>query len=510
VALSLVGVSKTFPGTVALDDVSVEIAEQAIHALVGHNGSGKSTLIKILSGYQSPDPGATCFVDGEEWELRENSPVRGVTFVHQDLALIDGLSVVDNLMLGQHVGRSWLLERERERDVARELIEMTGHELDVRRRVGDLTPAERTIVAIARALRGQGEAPRYMVLDEPTATMPASEVARLFECLRAVQRRGTGLLYVSHRLQETLDLADVVTVLRDGRVVGTYSTDELDARRLADLIIGDAVTKSMPVAASVTERRATTDAREPALAVDALSGGNVLSVDLTVASGEVVGVAGVEGSGMESLLPLIFGSQPRESGEVLLGATRLRGTIGDSIRSGLVMLPSGRLKEGVFRTLTLAENMHILQEPSGRMGLRVVHGRERSDTESWIRRLQIRPADPRALLALASGGNQQKVLLARAMQLRPKVLLVNEPTQGVDVGASGEILRLLRDLASQGLSVLVASTNLEELIAMCDRIVVMNDGLITDTLSAGASLNDLARAVLGRGSADLAPALHAT
>jgi ribose transport system ATP-binding protein len=482
-AIEFTTVSKSFGATQALFDVSLSVEPGQIHAVVGHNGSGKSTLIKVLAGFHRVDRGRVQ-VDGAELDTHDPTAARrgGVRFVHQNLGLIDSLTVVENMTLGTRPPIGFLrnIRRGADRRESRHALERIGCNLDLDTLIGELRPSQRTAVALARALAHWEDA-RYVVLDEPTAVMPKDEVANLFQSLRTLAGSELGILYVSHHLDEIYEIADTVTVLRNGQVVGTYAPARLSrgelVRHIADVPVDAAVAKPSTSAA---------------LDVSNLCGGGVEGVSMHVAPGEIVGVAGVSGSGRDTLLSLIFGATPR-TGQVRVGQADLQPERPDeAIRLGMAMLSADRLREALFPELTIWENICGLS-PAARGLSRLRPRSQREVARRWIARLNILPDDPQALAGAISGGNQQKVVLARSLRLQPKILLMDEPTQGVDVGARAEIHAIIRDIAQEGTAVLISSVDEEELVGLCHRIAVMRKGRIRQELN-GAEIDERALA----------------
>jgi ribose transport system ATP-binding protein len=477
--LEIRDMSKSFPGTRALRSVDLDIAGGEIHALVGQNGSGKSTLIKLLAGFHDPEAGTVVRVDGDEVELGHPAAARhaGFRFVHQDLALVDSLSVVENLALGRGFetgagGRIlWRAERRR----ARDMLASLGFKIDVRRPVAELTAAERTGVAIARALWEWEDGARVLVLDEPTATLPKAEVEILFESVRRVRERGVGVLYVSHRLDEVFSIADRVSVLRDGTKVGTYETRELDETKLIDLMLGAAITRAV---SSTTTTRGDT-----VLRVRGVYGTVLADLDFEACAGEVVGFAGLTGSGREELLPLLFGASPR-NGVVQVGDDVVApGKPQDAIRRGMSLVPADRLKQGGVFDMSVRSNLTLTSLSGLAPGGAIRKRREKREVGDWLSRLDVRPHDPDLRLATLSGGNQQKVVIAKWLRLRPRVLLLDELTQGVDVGAKAMIHALIRQAAEAGTAVVLASSDDEEICDLCDRAYVLREGRIAAELT---------------------------
>jgi len=486
--LRVTGLSKTFPGVKALQDVSLDVHAGEIVAVVGHNGSGKSTLVKILAGVYLADPGGTIDVRGHDGEPLSGAAARDeLHFIHQDLGLVDMLSSVENLSLG-HRTRGPLglspVHRTVERHHAEQMIARFGARFDTTVPIARLAPAERAIVAIARALDGWTRPDKVLVLDEPTTAFHSSEVNVLFEAIRRIAAAGAGVVFISHRLDEVSGLADRVVALRDGKVVANQPAAELDADAMVQLIAGRSVSgaRMSPQAAQTT----------PALTVQGLSGPGVTNLDLTVRAGEIVGVSGILGSGREHLAPLLFGARPRFGGTVeVAGCPVGARSIPAAIAAGMAYLPADRRREGAVLDMNVRENLTLpfLRPLRNRFG-GIDAKTERAETNRWIERVEMRPALPERPVRLFSGGNQQKVLLAKWLRMQPKVMILDEPTQGVDVGAKESIYQLIAQAARQGTGVLVCSTETKELVTLCDRVIVLDGGRLSAEL-AGESLTEL-------------------
>jgi len=480
-ALSARGVGKTFPGSRALIGLDLDIAPGEIRALLGANGSGKSTFIKILSGFHRPDPGAEVEIGGAALEFGDPSAchVLGGRFVHQDLALINDSSILDNLSFGEGFPtRMGSILSRSARQAASESLDQVGLDLDPLTLVRDLAPAEKTGVAVARALRETRETPvRLLVLDEPTATLPAPEVRRLLDIVRRVAARGVGVLYVTHRLDEVFQVARTATVLRNGREVITAAVAGLTRGQLVHYLVGSELDEAHREAAALADEA---DAANTVLSIRDLRAGSLHGVSLEIAAGSVVGVSGVTGSGREFLLPAIFGAAKREGGEVSVdGSTLAPFRPSEAIRRGAIFLPADRKLLGGLMDMTARENLTLSSIAEFWKFPMIRRKTERTDVRQWFDRLQIQP--PQGLeqtLLTFSGGNQQKVLFAKWLRLNPKLLLLDEPTQGVDVGAKAEIHHQILTAAAAGAAVLVCSSDIDELVALCSRIVVVRDGHI--------------------------------
>ncbi|HWE56660.1 MAG TPA: sugar ABC transporter ATP-binding protein [Acidimicrobiales bacterium] len=481
---------KSFPGQVALAGVDLHLQPGEIHALLGQNGSGKSTLIKILAGFHQPDGDGEAWVHGRPLALGSASAAHhaGLRFIHQDLGLLPTLDVVDNLALGQSYDARWWLSDRRERAAARALLAELELDLDVTQPVGRLSAAERTIVAVARSLRGGLSARGVLVLDEPTASLPAAEVGRLFRLIRTVAARGAAVLYVTHRMSEVFDLADRVTVLRDGRRVVTAPVGEVTRAGLVELIVGRAVADFYP--------EPPTPGRETALEARELLTPRLRGLSFTAHRGEILGIAGITGSGREDVAPALFGAIALTGGQV---ATRSGAvsplTPAAAIGAGIAYLPSDRKRESAIPSFTVRENLTLphLSTRRGWLGNR----RERSDADRWLADLDVRPPGSDRVFSTLSGGNQQKVVLARWLRCGSTVLVLDEPTQGVDVGAKSMIYQLLTGAARNGASVIVASSDTEELAALCDRVIVVRDGVAGAELTgSGLTVDAISRLAL--------------
>jgi len=492
--LSLRNLSKTFPGTRALDAVSLDIAPGEVHALMGQNGSGKSTLIKVLASYHSADPGAHAEMDGVAFDVGRSVP-EGLRFVHQDLGLILELSAQDNLALRGGFARGLggrVLWRQQEAETRRVLAAFDV-DLDIHRPLAAATPVERTVVAIAAALQGW-DGGGVLVLDEPTAVLPFDEVERLFEVVAEVRRRGTSVLYVSHRMDEIFSLADRVTVLRGGQRVGTYDISDLDPRSLATTMVGDDVDPDFR--ATVIERAdqpVTLEARN-------LRGTWLRGVDLEARAGEILGIAGLAGGGALELPYVLAG----KAGPLAGGEIRLPGTSEqwyDVQHAGALdipLVPADRQTEAVIAEFSVGENLSLAALRSIGTRGHLSASDEATLVGSWSQRLGIVTAGPTAPISTLSGGNQQKVILARCLALDPSVLVLCEPTAGVDIGTRVAIYRIIADLAATGLTVVVASSDEGDLLALCTRILVLRDGVVAEELAVeGLTKNVLIRAIEG-------------
>lgn len=483
--LRLRSLSKTFPGTRALVDVDFDVLPGEVHALVGQNGSGKSTLIKVLAGYHGADPGSTGIVDGDVIDLTEVTSKRhaGLRFVHQDLGLILQLSAMDNMALrGGFALKSGRIDWAAQERTSRELLARFDANLDVRAPLEQATPIQRTIVAITLALAGWGGGRGLLVLDEPTAVLPHTEVSRLLEIVREVKASGTSVLYVSHRLDEVFEISDRVTVLRDGRRIATQPSSTLNTQSLAELMVG------ANVDAHVRATYPSTAAPGVAFRATALKGKYLNGVSLDVHVGEVVGIAGLPGSGAEEIPLVAAGVHTYPvTGEVAFpqidGRTHAATAPG---RPRAPIVPSDRSREGVIAEMSVKENLSLSALGTLSKGAVLQHDREDALISEWFENVNVKASSPDTSIMSLSGGNQQKVVLARCMAVEPQLLVLTEPTAGVDVGTRQSIYELIGERARSGLSVLVSSTDAGDLIALCHRVLVVSNGSIVAELSGNA------------------------
>ena len=497
-ALDITGLTKTFTANRALDGVDLQIAAGEVHALLGENGSGKSTLIKVLSGYHRPDPGGLVLLGGRllDFGLPHTSYQLGARFVHQDLGLVEDCSITDNLAFGAGFPtRFGTVNGRQAQRRARTALEAMGLDLDPKSAVARLSPAQKTGVAVARALLPDaGHPARLLVLDEPTARLPEEEVEQLMAIVRAVAARDIGILYVTHRLDEVFDIAQRATVLRDGRRVATESIAGLTRQGLLRHLFGDKLEKAHHPLEQADAKLT------PVLRVSDLHSEALRGLDLEVRPGEILGVAGVTGSGREALCATVFGARTHDQGRVELGGKLLPAMRPDvSIASGVAYIPAERKLTGCFVDLAARENVSIA---SLKDVWRFPFLRRRTEAKmvtGWFERLDVRPVkNIDTPMSSFSGGNQQKIIYGKWFQRQPVLFLLDEPTQGVDVGAKGELHQALFDAARGGAGVLVSSTDVDELATISDRIVVLAGGRVVATLS-GADINvhAITRAALG-------------
>lgn len=475
--LSIRGLRKVFPGVVALGGVDFNLYRGEVHALLGANGAGKSTLIKIVAGLYRRD-GGEIRINGEavDFDSTAEGTRAGISVIYQDFALVPDLSVAENIFLGsEKTTRTGLIDRKATYREAHRLLDLVGASFPPSTLVSKLGSGHRQLVEIAKALRSEA---RILILDEPTASLSHAESETLFALVRRLAANGVGIVYVSHRLEEIAPLVQRVTILRDGLSVGTFPTERLDRSKIIALITGH-------------ERHSSRIARkapamdEPALEVKGLSRkGEFDDVGFSVRPGEVVVLTGLVGAGRTEVLETLFGLRDRERGEVRLNGNPISPrSPREAIAAGIALIPEDRRGRGIAVGMPVYENiaLPILDRFVSRFGLEI--GREIEHARTLIDRLNIRTPDPRTLAGALSGGNQQKVVLAKWLSTDAKILLFDEPTQGVDVGAKDEIYSLIDQLAGQGRAILIVSSDLEEVLAVGDRVLAMRDGLIVGEFS---------------------------
>ena len=476
-------VTKRFPGALALDDVSFELHTGEVHALVGENGAGKSTLIKVITGVYTPDEGQI-FFKGEEVSFSEprESQAAGISTIYQEINLIPLLSVAQNVFLGREPrNRLGLIDRDRMNREAAEILERYGIRADVTAPLRSLGLGVQQMVAIARAVSVDA---RAVIMDEPTSSLEAREVETLFGVIRQLREEGVGVIYVSHRLDELYEICDRVTVLRDGRVAHTGNLTDLSKLQLIAHMLGRELSEVEKEGATgfAEEHEA---AREPVLEAQGLTQHPRLrEVSFDVRPGEVVGLAGLLGAGRTETAKAIFGAEPLDAGSVRVrGEDMKTGSPGAAIRAGIAFLPEDRKLEGIIPDLSVKENIVAAALPRlARAGL-VSEKAQDELVGRFMEDLGIKASSPDQPVRELSGGNQQKVLLARWLCMDPKVLILDEPTRGIDVGAKAEIQKLVDNLAVEGLGVILISSELDELTEGSDRVVALRDGAVAGLLS---------------------------
>ena len=474
--LSLSAAAKTFGPVVALADGEIQILPGEIHALVGENGAGKSTLVKILAGVYHPDAG-TFLVEGKPVQFRSvaDSKAVGISVIYQEPTLFPDLTVAENIFMGrQPHGRARLIDRGAMRAAARELFSMLGVPIDPDRVAEGLSIADQQIIEIAKAISLQA---RVLIMDEPTAALSGVEVERLFTVTRNLRDAGSGILFISHRFDEVFSLCDRITVMRDGRYIATHRTADVTVDKVVKDMVGRDIDQLCP--------KVVAELGKPVLEVAGLSRAGVFNdVSFTVRAGEIVALAGLVGAGRTEVARAVFGVDPYDAGTVVVNGRALRpNSPNAAMGAGVGLVPEDRRKQGLVMQLSVARNATLtLRHVLARMGL--ISGRkERALAADWTQRLHVKAGSLDHEVLTLSGGNQQKVVLAKWLATHPTLLIVDEPTRGIDVGTKSEVHRLLSDLAGQGIAILMISSELPEVLGMADRVLVMHEGRITANLS---------------------------
>lgn len=474
--LQFESISKRFPGVKALDNVSFGVAEGSVHALVGENGAGKSTLLKILSGAYVPDAGVIRLGGkARVFQSTIDAINAGVAVIYQELHLVPEMTVAENLLLGHMPNRfGWINKKELQSAAFRQLAALE-EDIDPSAKVGSLSIAQRQMVEIAKALARDA---KVIAFDEPTSSLSDREVRKLFSIIGELKRRGRVIIYVSHRLQEIFEICDAVTVFRDGRLVETFS----DVSQLnQDILVNRMVGRSIKDIYNYEPR----PHGGPALEIEGLMGpGLAAPVNLTVARGEIVGLFGLVGAGRTELLKLIFGATRPKAGRIkVYGKPVVVNRPGLAIRNGIAFCPEDRKKEGIVPVRSVLENINLsVRRTLARLGI-INEKKEHENADFYVKKLNIKTPSLDKLIKDLSGGNQQKVVLARWLSEKVKVMLLDEPTRGIDVGAKSEIYAVISQLAAEGIGVLVVSSELPEILGIADRIIVMRDGMVVASLN---------------------------
>ena len=485
-------ISKSFAGLRALDRVSFDLRRGEVHALVGENGAGKSTLIKIMTGAEQADAGSLV-IDGVPIAHIDPHTTRelGIAAIYQQPALFPDLTVAENIALSLERGGSWRrIDRRARRRRASELLDRVGVALSPDRLVRDLTMPEQQVVEIAKAI---GADARIVIMDEPTASLSEREVSRLFAVIARLRSEGVGIIYISHRLEEIAAIADRITVLRDGHTIATRDRGEVTRAEMIRMMVGrelDAVFPKREIALGDTVLEVTNLANARA---------GVRHVSFSVRRGEILGIAGLVGSGRTQLAETLFGLTPPDAGVITIAGSLVRIlSPADAIRAGIGYVPEDRRQHGVVLDMSVAANASLASLPSvSNRGL-IRRRQEDAVAEQYVDILGIKTASVDSEVASLSGGNQQKVALARWLATRPSILVLDEPTQGVDVGSKAEIHRLMQELAERGMAIIMISSELPEILGMSDRIAVMVAGTIVTTIPrASANADTVMAAALG-------------
>ncbi len=492
VFLRLENVSKTFPGVNALSGVGFDVRRGEVHALIGENGAGKSTLIKVLTGVYQPDPGAVIEIEGGRAESMSalDAMRHGIIAIYQDFSLFPTLSVKENIAFSEQIEkRNRFADWRGMEKTARKALESLGVSIDLRARANTLSTAKQQLVAIARALVYDA---KLLIMDEPTSALSSGEVEALFKIVRTLRDRGMAIIFISHKLDELFRIADRMTVLRDGKLIGTAPTGEMNRQKLISMMVGREISE---------ERLTGKGAGEVVLEVKNISkAGNYQNVSFQLRKGEVLGITGLVGAGRTETVLSLFGLNQPDSGEIFLeGKKIMPRSPAEAKKLGIAFVPESRQTEGLVLQQDAESNLTlpILGNFANRMGL-VDFRKRRKRAVELIQKLGVRPAYPTMQALKFSGGNQQKIVVAKWLATHPKVFIVDEPTNGIDVGAKSEIHKLLRNLADSGIAVIMVSSELPEIFAISDRILVMRRGRVTGEFDGATATQEMLmeRAVL--------------
>ena len=463
--LELKHVTKNFGNTVALSDVSFDLRAGEVHALCGENGAGKSTLINILGGIHKPTKGQI-FVEGKEVKINgpRDAAALGISVVHQELLICEDLTVAENIFLGEEFMKGRFLDKKAQVEAAEEALRSVDAEFSADEVVRKLSTANRQIVEITRAVSAKA---KCVIFDEPTSSITEKDTENLFRIVKKLRENGVGIIYISHRLDEVFELADRVTVLRDGQTVGTITGDDINQETLVSMMVGRKLDQFY-----IREGKPTD---EIALEVEGITAEKVNESSFFVKKGEIVGFAGMVGSGRTELMRVIYGIDPKDTGTIKVNGQVVNiDSPSSAVKAGIIYLPEDRKGEGLFLRMSVRDNTTITSLKEFMNNLRIDHKKEEEIANKYTKPLRLKATMDQMVQSL-SGGNQQKVLMARWLNVAEKIIILDEPTRGIDVGAKADIYRILDGLAQQGFAIVMVSSELQEIVGMCDRVYVMRN-----------------------------------
>ena len=476
--LEISNISKTFPGVKALNQVKFDIYPGEVHALVGENGAGKSTLIKILSGVQPPDEGGKIVIEGQEVSIKDpmDAIKRGISVIYQDFSLFSNLTVAENIGINEIIEKNeWMIPWKKINRKAKEALDFLQADIDPQDIVGHLSVARQQMVAIAASVAQKA---KMIIMDEPTSALSRSEVERLYEIIENLKKQKIAIMFVGHKMDELYHVADRFTIFRDGQYVNTVEARETPEAELISMMVGRKIEVKSYLGSGKVEKK-------PVLRVEGLSkASNFKDISFEARAGEILGVTGLVGAGRSETMQAIFGLNPADSGKIWLEGKEVQiRSPKEALENGIAYIPESRQTQGLVLKKTVRDNILLPQLSKYTNFLGILNREKMHDAaDQWIQMLDVRPKDANNRVSQLSGGNQQKVVLAKWIATHARVLIVDEPTNGVDIGAKDEIHKILRDIADQGTAVIMISSELPEIIACSDRIMVMRRGRITGIL----------------------------
>ena len=474
ILLKMKNIRKTFPGVLALDNIDFELESGEIHGMLGENGAGKSTLINVLGGIYIPDRGEI-IINGQKTQINgvKDAQEAGIAVIHQELVLVPHMSIAENMFLGREIkSPAGLVDKKRMEQESVEILKRVGLEISPSVPVRSLSVAQQQMVEIAKALSLNA---RILVMDEPSSSLTDSEVERMFAIMRKLRREGVGIIYISHKMKELFEITDRITVIRDGSYIGTVQTSEADMDELVHMMVGRELTSYYT--------RTEHEIGDVMLELKDINRSGVLkNIDFSVRAGEIVGFAGLVGAGRSELFKVVLGIEPMDSGTVLIGKNTGRLSPRKAQEIGMVLVPENRKREGLVLINTVAFNLTLPVLDQFVKGIFVNKKKQLEIENTYIDSMNIKTPSRLQKVGNLSGGNQQKVVIGKWLAARPKILILDEPTRGVDVGAKAEIYKIIDRLAAQGIAIVIISSEMAELINMCDRMVVMNQGRIAGEL----------------------------
>lgn len=478
IILQAKNITKIYPGTVALDNVDFNVYRGKVNVLIGENGAGKSTLMKIIAGVQQPTSG-TLLMEGRAIKIKStrDATQHGIGIIFQELNLFPNLNVTENIFMAREIKKGGIIDQAAQKEQTRKLIGRLRQPIEPDNMVSDLRIGHQQIVEIAKAL---AEDVSILIMDEPTSALSTSEVEVLFEVINELKADGVAIIYISHKLEELMQIGDYITILRDGKLITEAPTATVDLPWIVEKMVGRDMTnsffykKNQEIGAEIL--------RVEDMVLPRLGGGYTLDhVSFALREGEILGIYGLMGAGRSELLECLTGLHPEAKGKIWLEGQELKksDTVTERIGLGMALVPEDRQREGLIQTMSVANNMLIASLKKYLKGFYLSSKKEKENVDTLIKNLSIKVSDPSQIITSLSGGNQQKVVIAKGLLTNPKILLLDEPSRGIDVGAKSEIFELMSNLAAQGISIIFVSSELKEVLAMSDRILVMSKGLIT-------------------------------